>query len=151
MDSDTYMKDRVDHQMAWYSGKSRVNKKYYYSMNSCILVFSALIPFLSSAQYIDIGILGVSFNTSWVVGFLGVCIASLTGISSLMKFQEKWTIYRSTAEALRKEKLLYKTATAPYQGGTAKFNLFVRNVEDILDNETRSWTETMNRNSQEEA
>ena len=151
MDSSTYMKDRVDHQIGWYSRKSRINKKYHYTMNSCILVFSALIPFLSSAEYIDIGVLGVGVSTSWLVGFLGVCIASLTGISSLMKFQEKWTIYRSTAEALRKEKLLYKTATAPYEGGTAKFNLFVRNVEDLLDNETHSWTQTMNSSSQEEA
>ena len=149
MDSDTYLKDRVDDQMGWYSRKSGINKKYHIWSSSAILFCSALIPFLSGADFAEFEILGWTLKSSWAVGLLGVITASLTGFTALMKFQEKWTMYRSTAEALQREKILYNTSTQPYQAGAASFHLFVRNIEEILGNENRSWAETMSQNEQE--
>lgn len=142
MDAETYMKDRVDEQMAWYSRKSASNKKYYHLFSSIILVASALIPFLSGMEAFSWD-LGVSFTvkSSWVVGFLGVCVAALTGLVAMMKYQEKWTVYRTTAEALQREKLLFETATPPYKSGAESFTLFVRNIEEILGHENKSWSQ----------
>ena len=77
--------------------------------------------------------------------FWGVMTATLTGLSALLKFQEKWTTYRITAESLRREKILYKTAVSPYDKNGASFKSFVYNVERIMNNENSSWNEIMNR------
>ena len=67
--------------------------------------------------------------------------ASLTGIVSLAKFQEKWTTYRITAEALQREKALYQTSSGPYSLRPQDFKLFVENIEKLLSSENARWTE----------
>ncbi|SFR34169.1 Protein of unknown function [Robiginitalea myxolifaciens] len=142
MEEADYMKVRVEAQRAWYSKKSSLNKKYHYRFNAAILICSALIPFLSGYENLNLSpLLSGEIPSSWVVGLLGVSAASLTGITALVKFQDKWTTYRAAAEALTREKMLYDTATYPYDKGGNNFNLFVRNIEEILGNENKGWVQ----------
>lgn len=147
MTEEQYLSERVDDQIAWYSGKSTVNKRYYIWSNGLIIFFAAMIPFLSGVN-IDNTTGGNIDNTNWpqyATAFLGVMTATLTGLSALLKFQEKWTTYRITAESLRREKILYKTSASPYDKNGASFKNFVHNVERIMNNENSSWNEIMNR------
>jgi len=139
MTEEQYLSERVDDQIEWYGAKSAINKTYHIWINGLIIFFAAMIPFVSG---IDID------ETKWpqyATAFLGVMTATLTGLSALLKFQEKWTTYRITAEALQREKLLYKTAASPYDRNGASFKSFVHNVERIMNNENSSWNEIMNR------
>ena len=138
MSQEDYIQERVDDQISWYSKKSAINKKYYLWANGLIIVFAALIPFF--AGFIDkVGWL------SYPIAALGVFTAVSTGLSSLLKFQEKWTTYRMASEALTREKLLFKTSTSPYDAGTNSFSLFVINVEAIMSHENDGWTQIINK------
>ena len=142
MNEEEYLKERVDDQIEWYSIKSATNKKYYLWANALVIVFAALIPFFA----------GFVKEYTWLnfpIAALGVLTAVATGLSSLYKFQEKWTTYRITAEALQREKLLYKTAISPYGMGPASFKVFVRNMEGIMNNENVAWTQIINNKDQQ--
>ena len=127
MTAEQYMTDRVDDQIKWYEKKSAINKKYHLWINAMIIISSAMIPFFAGMT--DDWLL--NWPKYWVA-FLGVMTATLTGISALYKFQEKWTTYRITGESLKREKLLYQTKTHPYNTTGSSFSQFVRNVENLM-------------------
>lgn len=135
MTAEEYIKDRIDDQIAWYGKKSATNKKYHLWSNALIIVFAALIPFFA-------GLDGESLVwTKYVIALLGVLTATITGISALYKFQEKWMTYRITGESLKREKILYQTGTPPYSSKTSSFNQFVSITESIMNNENAVWTQ----------
>ena len=139
MTEDEYIEQRLDDQIAWYGKKSARNKKLHLNLNTTIIVCAAAIPAFSAFTT------GELYDPAkYIIAILGVLTATLTGITSLWKFQEKWTIYRSTAEALEREKILYLTKTAPYDKAEMGFAQFVRNVERIMNAENSSWTELIN-------
>ena len=133
MTEEQFIKDRVDDQIQWYGKKSAINKRYHLQTNSMIIICAAMVPFFS-------GLTGLVGNWSqYVTGVLGVITASLTGIVSLAKFQEKWATYRLAREALEREKILYNTVSEPYQSAKDPFHLFVLNVERIMKSENTQW------------
>ena len=75
----------VDDQIAWYNKKSAINKKYHLILK-LIIVFSALFPLQLvtnlRANLVRYTIAIWRFN----------CI--FTGLSTLYKFQDKWSNYR---------------------------------------------------------
>ncbi len=139
MTEEQYLSERVDDQIDWYSTKSTINKGYHIWSNGLIIFFAALIPFTSGVDIED------AEWPRYVTALLGVMTATLTGLSTLLKFHEKWTTYRITAESLRREKILYKTAVSPYDKNGTTFKNFVHNVERIMNSENSSWNEIMNR------
>ena len=142
MTEEQYITERVEDQIKWYERKSAINKKYYLWSNASIIVFAALIPFLA----------GLSDDSidwpKYIIAVLGVFTATLTGISALYKFQEKWATYRMTGESLKREKLLFQTKTQPYDGSAASFNQFVSNVESLMSSENAGWTQIVNKNDE---
>jgi hypothetical protein len=150
MQVENYMTERVDNQIAWYGRKSGINKRFYHWTNGGIIFCSALIPLVTGMDMTG-GLFGTSLKPSLLAGMLGVLTASLSGFAALMKFQDKWTLYRLTSESLQREKILFETATAPYQGGAASFHLFVSNVERILAHENTGWYGTVNQSPEPSA
>jgi hypothetical protein len=138
MTEEQYITERVEDQIKWYEKKSAINKKYYLWSNASIIVFAALIPFLAGLSEEEVN------WPKYLIAALGVLTATLTGISALYKFQEKWSTYRITGESLKREKLLFQTGTQPYDNKAISFNLFVRNVESIMSSENAGWTQIIN-------
>ncbi|UZR97361.1 DUF4231 domain-containing protein [Chondrinema litorale] len=134
-----YIKQRLDDQIKWYSKKSSNNKKQFYTVNILVITLSAFIPFLS-------GLTAIPYSTQ-ITGFLGIVIAVVTGLSSLMKYQENWITYRKTGEQLNHEKYMYATHSEPYHEDDSRFNLLVQRVEEILENEHKEWTSYVNKKS----
>ncbi|MBT28055.1 MAG: hypothetical protein CMO01_00230 [Thalassobius sp.] len=132
-----YIKQRLDDQIKWYSKKSSNNKKQFYTVNILVITLSAFIPFLS-------GLKSLPLNAE-LTGFLGIVIAVVTGLSSLMKYQENWITYRKTGEELNHEKYMYVTKSEPYHEDENRFNLLVQRVEEILENEHKEWTSYVNK------
>ena len=62
------------------------------------MVAAALIPFFSGLKFP---------HFAFVVGVLGVLITILEGILQLNQYQQIWTMYRATSEALTHEKYLF--------------------------------------------
>lgn len=138
MEAENYMTERVDNQIAWYGTKSARNKKWHLLTNGGIIFFSAMIPFVTGLDG-TVAVPGLNLTSGMIAGLLGVITATLSGFAALMKFQDKWTTYRLTCEALLREKILFQTATAPYQKGAASYHRFVMNVERILAHENSGW------------
>lgn len=132
------MNERVDAQIAWYGWKSSRNKNLHLLSNGGIIFFSAMIPFVTGLDS-STPISGINLTSNMLAGLLGVITATLSGLAALMKFQDKWTTYRLTCESLQREKILFQTRTAPYQGGPASYHLFVANVERLLAQENTGW------------
>ncbi|MBN2007768.1 DUF4231 domain-containing protein [candidate division KSB1 bacterium] len=139
MDQETYLNERLDDQLTWFDKNSQWNQKWFKHLQVAQLVSAALIPFVSG--FMDAGLV-----IKIVVGLLGVIVASITGIITLYKFHDNWVAYRSTCEALRVEKILFLTKSAPYNKDEP-FTLLVERVEAILLRENANWQDYIKTNT----
>ncbi|WP_025740243.1 DUF4231 domain-containing protein [Aquimarina pacifica] len=137
MNEEQYIDERVEGQIDWYSKKSSANKNLHYWTRGLVIIFSAIIPFLSG--FLETG----PVYLGYIVGVLGMLVALLTGVSSLVKFQEKWIKYRATSSLLKNEKFMYLTGSGFYKEGNKKFEEFVSRIENIMSKENSAWTEIM--------
>jgi len=136
MDADEYLKVRLEPQIDWYDTKSASNKLANTIAKIVEIVCAAVIPFL--AGYAQAG----SKLISVAIGVLGVVVATSAGISAVLKFQEQWLKYRTTAESLKKEKYLFQTKVEPYDGENALETL-VQRVETLVSQENTNWAQYM--------
>jgi hypothetical protein len=134
MEQNTYIKERLDDQIAWYDQKSQSNQKWYKRLRVIELIAAASIPFL--AAYITEASLILKLG----VGFLGLLITFITGVVTLYKFQENWIEYRTTCESLRHEKFLFLTQGDPYDIENP-FKLLVQRVENLISRENTQWAQ----------
>jgi len=133
VNQDDYIKDRVDGQIEWYDRKSGTNQRWFRWLRIVEIIAAASIPLL--AGYADsIAELKV------VIGILGLLVAVIAGVLGLYQFQENWTGYRTTCEALKQERYLFLTKTQPYDQGDS-FSLFVQRVESLLSKEHANWAQ----------
>jgi hypothetical protein len=145
MDEATYIEQRINDQINWLDKKSGFNQKWYKRLRKITLLCSILIPFAS-------GILpGEAFYTKVIVGLLGISIAFCEGLSSINKYQENWLEYRTTAETLKRELILYQTRSGSYDALNTEesFKLLVNNTEGVLSNEHKQWKTNFSKNQSE--
>jgi hypothetical protein len=130
-----YIEQRLDDQQKWYSAKAAWNQHWYKRLRVLEIVIAAGIPFFTSL------IKDVQPMT-YVVSGLAFIIAAISGLIAMQKFQENWTDYRSAAETLKREKFLFLTGTAPYDGPDP-YHMLVQRVEEILAKENATWQSYM--------
>jgi hypothetical protein len=135
MNEDEYIKTRVDGQIDWYNRKSEANQRWFRVLRIVEIVAAASIPLL--AGYAD-----TLAPIKLVVGSLGLLVAVIAGVLGLYQFQELWTGYRTTCEALKQEKYLFITKTEPYDE-LEPFPLFVQRIENLISKEHSSWVQRM--------
>jgi hypothetical protein len=132
MDAETYLKDRVEDQIAWYDRKAAFNKRWFISLRAVEIASAATVPFLSGfSSHPSIGA---------AVGIMGIIITLCAGMTHLCQFQERWMDYRTTAEALKKERFLFATRTEPYNGADA-FPTLVQRIETVASKEVVTWAQ----------
>jgi hypothetical protein len=131
MNVETYLRDRVQDQIAYYSSKSRVNKNRYQRLQIVAIVFGVLVPVL-------IGFSEQQPFLKYIAGALGAVVAIIESAQSLYKYKDNWITYRSTSEALIRERFLFNSNAGMYRDAEA-FTRFVEQVEQILSAENRVW------------
>jgi hypothetical protein len=132
MDPEEYMKQRVENQIEWFSRKSRQNNRVFIRFEFLAIVLAGSIPF--AALFMS----DSNYWISYLVSAIGILIAMITGIVTLMKYRDNWIEYRATAEMLKRERFLYLTRCGAYADEDC-FNTFVQRIEGILANEASSW------------
>jgi len=135
MSPEEYVRDRLDDQITWYDQKSQCNQKWFRWLRILEILFAMSIPFLVSEITNDTNFLKV------IVGVMAVCVAVISGLVTLYKFQENWIEYRTVAETLKHEKFLYLTKSAPYDEEDA-FHALVERVEGLISRENTTWAHT---------
>lgn len=145
MDEQTYFKERVDDQISWFERKSGWNQKRYKRMRTAVIILSVSLPFatgfISESDYSIVLKVGV--------GLAGVVIAVLEGVQSLNKYQENWIAYRTSAENLKREKMLYLTQVGDYAQTEDAFKLFVMKIEMLLNHQDQNWQQYIKQNNSE--
>lgn len=126
--------ERLEDQINWYDRKSGVNQRTYKRIKTVEIVAAALIPFVGafkSVAWIDVAL---------VSGTLGVIITILEGLLHLNQYQQNWTAYRATCEALRHEKFCYIARAADYANAPDPRALLAERVESMVAQEHAKWT-----------
>ena len=129
-----YISERLDEQISWYGKKSAYNKLRFRICQLIIIVASAVIPI------INLGIPlteGDPIQALGITAILGGVITIVTALSQMDAYFETWVLYRTTGEALKRERFLYINNAADYSGlaGEEKKKLLVERVEAILSSE----------------
>ncbi len=133
VDAEQYLKERVDAQIEWFSNRSGTNQTRFKQLRLAEIVLASTIPLLTA--YAD-----ANTRLKVIAGIVGVLIAVIAGALALYKYQENWIHYRTTAEAMTREKMLFLTRSGPYIGDNA-FQEFVGRIENILGSENSQWAE----------
>ena len=74
-----------------------------------------------------------------MVGAAGALIVVLEGLQQLQQYQQRWTIYRSTAERLKHEKYLFLARAGPYAGAERPEAMLAERVEGLVSQEHAAW------------
>jgi hypothetical protein len=132
--------ERLEEQISWYDRKSGSNQRAYKRIKIVEIIAAAVIPFAAA------------FNSdfhyvAYVTGSLGVIITILEGLLHLNQYQENWTAYRSTCEALRHEKYCFLAKAADYAAAADPRALLAERVESLVSQEHAKWSATQQQTS----
>ena len=145
--------DRLEDQIDWYDKKSTFNQRRFKRFKITEIVAAALIPMLSTLGISVPPPSGVAnpspLHGAWIkpglgvaVTLLGVLITILEGLLHLNQYQQNWTTYRSTCEALKHEKFAFLGNAPPYATGTdaERRALMAERVESLVSQEHAKWS-----------
>lgn len=122
---------RLEDQIAWYDCRSLRNQRTYKQIKVIEILAAAMIPFIAAFSMP---------HAALVTGSLGVLITVLEGLIHLNQYQQNWTAYRSTCEALRHEKYVYLGKAAPYANTADAYALLAERIESLISQENSKWT-----------
>jgi len=125
---------RLEEQIAWYGSRSRSARRAYKRIKVVEILSAAFIPFLGSLPFE-----ALKPHLVLITGALGVLITILEGVLHLNQYQENWTNYRSTAEALKHEKYVYLGKAAPYADAADPHALLAERIESLVSQENAKW------------
>lgn len=124
-----YPWERLEDQLGWYDRRARHHRKWFQGLKVLQIVIAAAIPVAAGAT-----------ASAWITGSLGASIVVLEGLQQLFQFQQNWTGYRATAEALKHEKFLYLARAGPYADGARQDALLAERVESLVSQENSAWS-----------
>jgi uncharacterized protein DUF4231 len=119
---------RLEDQIHWYDTKSGFNQRWFKWLKGVVIISGALAPLTAAVG-----------AAAWVPGALGAVVVVVEGFQQLNQYQQLWTSYRSTAEALKHEKYLFLGRAAPYNGEADQFPLLAERVEALVSREHAKW------------
>lgn len=119
--------ERLESQLTWYDTRAQSNQRWFTVLKVTQIVVAAAIPVVAAAG-----------GSAAVAGAMGAVIVVLEGLQQLFQFQQNWTRYRSTCEALKHEKFLFLAHVDPYAGANSE-QLLAARIETLLSQETLAW------------
>jgi hypothetical protein len=129
MPPDDVTLERLEDQIRWYDKKSSDNQRRFKLLKALQLLAAAAIPV---AATIDLH--------AAVAATLGGLVVVVEGFVQLNQYQQNWTSYRSTCEALKHEKYLFLAHAGPYSGATdGGVPLLADRIEGLISQEHAKW------------
>jgi hypothetical protein len=128
---------RLDDQITWYDARSEQNQHWFRRLKVAQLVAAAAVPVVA----------GVSAE-AWIVGSLGAGIVVMEGLQQLFQFQQNWTSYRATCEALRHEKFLFEARAGPYAVAQRPEAVLAERIEGLVSQEHAKWVSSQEESAQ---
>ena len=131
-----YLTERYEDQIAWYGKKATRNQTTYRWIQWPLIVLAALTPVLVQLDSLEL-VLGSSAIK--LATLTSIVVAILTTALKTFNYQENWLNYRSTCEALRREKYYYEAGVDEYRESSGPEALFVERVEALMSSENTLW------------
>jgi hypothetical protein len=131
-----YLMQRLNDRIAWYDRSAIRSQRCFKTGRVFILLAAAAIP-LGSA--FSATVVGSSDQATLIAGLLGAAIVVVEGIQQLFQWQQNWVSYRSTCEALQRERSLYLAQAGSYRRERAPRMLLAERIEAIMGNEHVEW------------
>ena len=134
MDAEKYLEERLEDRIDWYEKMSETNHRWYKRLRVVEVVGAAFLPLFAGYVFV--------FGAAAVVlGVLGILVAVTAGVLGLYQFQQKCVACRAVSEALRREKYLYLTRSAPYSKGdeASLLRFLVQRAEGLISEEEGRW------------
>ncbi len=131
--------ERLEDQITWYDRKSVVNQRWYKTLKAIEIMAAAVIPFAAG-----VGAPAV------LIGGLGVIVVVLEGVQGLNQYQQNWSAYRSTCEALKHEKYLWLAKGGLYANAQSPDVALAERVESLISREHAKWVSAREHNEQEQ-
>jgi hypothetical protein len=122
--------ERLENQIAWYDRNSLNAQRTYKRCKVVEIIAAALIPFLSGLRFGE---------AAWIAGGLGVVVTAIEGVIHLNQYQQNWITYRSTCEALKREKYLYLAKAGPYASAADPHPLLADRIDSVVSQEHAKW------------
>ncbi|MFI5501069.1 DUF4231 domain-containing protein [Nocardia asteroides] len=121
---------RLEEQLEYYGRSADQAKNAYKRVKLAQITIGAVIPVLAAA--------GV---TGWVTASVAAVPVIAEGSLQLFQWHSHWLRWRSAAEALKKERLLYVAGIGHYSGDDRREVLAAR-VVVLIEQETSDWATT---------
>jgi hypothetical protein len=119
---------RLEDEIRWYDEKSTFNQRRFKLFKSAQLLSAAAVPVVATLD-MDAAILAA----------LGGAVIVLEGFQQLNQYQQNWSSFRSTAEALKHEKFLYLAGAGPYRHSKRPLPLLADRIEGLISQEHAKW------------
>jgi hypothetical protein len=120
--------ERLEDQITWYGDKSDFNHRRFKLIKGAQLLSAAAIPVVAT----------LDFHAAILAG-LGALVVVLEGFQQLNQYQQNWSTFRSTAEALKHEKFLYLANAGPYRHARHDIPLLADRIEGLISQEHAKW------------
>jgi hypothetical protein len=134
-DISDYLQKRFKPQIEWYEDKAVSNMRRFYLGQIVIIIISAAIPIINVYDFPNDSNSDDREIRVWS-SILGGTIAISTGFIQLTKAHEKWILYRSTAELLKREYNLFSLDSGEEytkeENPGEKKRLFIKRCESIM-------------------
>ncbi len=126
--------DRCQEQIRWYEAHATKASTLYRVFQTAAVVLGGLTPIL--ILWTDV--------PKPIQALPGAGAAIAAALVGLHHWQEDWTRFAGTAEALKSELLFYETRTSlsyrPSIGDEAALDNFVQRIEALAERETGAWS-----------
>jgi hypothetical protein len=120
--------ERLEDQIAWYDRKSDENQRRFKLLKGVQLATAGAIPVVATVT-----------DQAGVLAGLGAAIVVFEGFLQLNQYQQNWSSYRSTAEALKHEKYLFLAQAGPYGSIDNPRALLADRIEGLISQEHAKW------------
>lgn len=118
---------RLEAQIAWFDARSVRNKRTFQLLKYAEIAAAAAIPIVTGLE--------VPREVAAILGGLVVVIES---VLHLNQYHQNWITYRSTAEALKQERIFYLAHAGPYARSRSPARL-AHHVEAIISQGHARW------------
>lgn len=120
--------NRLEDEIRWYDEKSTANQRRFKGFKAAQLLSAAAIPVVATLDM-----------PAAVPAALGALVIVLEGFQQLNQYQQNWSSFRSTAEALKHEKFLYLAGAGPYRRSRNAVPLLADRIEGLISQEHAKW------------
>ncbi|MFX0577586.1 DUF4231 domain-containing protein [Nocardia nepalensis] len=118
---------RLNEQLRWYSTKGALAQRMYKRVKFGQIVVGATVPVVAALS-----------APAGLTASIAAVVVVAEGAQQLFQWHTDWLRYRSTAEALKREKYLFLANSGPYRTSDRRAVLAER-VEVVLGNENTGW------------